>query len=97
MTEQSPIAPGEDSMERMMDGMNGGMETTPMPDVAATDGMGAVERPRPQRPSRPKAARKRKPKAKAKARKPARKRSKAKTRAKARKSGGTRTKKRGRR
>ena len=27
MTEQSPIAPGEDSMERMMDGMNGGMES----------------------------------------------------------------------
>ena len=46
-------------MERMMDGMNGGMETTaPMPDVGATDGDGAGKRPRPKRASRPKAAKK---------------------------------------
>lgn len=53
------IAPGEDSMERMMDGMNGGMETTaPMPDMGTTDGDGAIKQPRPKRRSRPKAAKK---------------------------------------
>jgi hypothetical protein len=46
-------------MERMMDGTNGGMETTaPMPDMGTTDGDVAVKRPRPKRPSRPKAAKK---------------------------------------
>lgn len=46
-------------MERMMDPMNGGMETTaPMPDMGTTDGGGAVKRPRPSRASRPKAAKK---------------------------------------
>jgi len=85
-------------MERMMDGMNGGMETTSMPEMGGFDGGGAVEPPRPKRPSRAKAAGKRKPKAKAKAGKTARKRPKAKARAKARKSGGAkRAKKRGRR
>ena len=77
------IRPGEDSMERMMDGMNGGMETTaPMPDMGATDGGGAAERPRPKR-SRPKAAKKSKPTSRA--RKAGGKRPKAKARAKARK------------
>ena len=57
-------------MERMMDGMNGGMESTaPMPDMGTTtDGDGAGKRPRPKRSSRPKAAR---PKAARKARKSA--------------------------
>jgi len=58
-------------MERMMDGMNGGMETTSMPEMGGFDGGGAVEPSRPKRPSRPKAAGKRKPQAKAKARKTA--------------------------
>lgn len=82
-------------MERMMDGMNGGMETTaPMSDMGATDGGGAA-RPRPKRRSAPKA---RKSKPKAKARKTGSKRSKGKARAKARKTGGSkRGKKRSRR
>lgn len=46
-------------MERMMDPMNGGMETTaPMSDMGTTDGGGAVKRPRPKRSTRPKAAKK---------------------------------------
>ena len=46
-------------MERMMDGMNGGMETaTPMSDMGTTDGDGAPKRPSPRRTSRPKAAKK---------------------------------------
>jgi hypothetical protein len=47
-------------MERMMDGMNGGMEaTTPMPDMGTTDGGGAApKRARPKARSRPKAAKK---------------------------------------
>jgi len=53
-------------MERMMDGMNGGMETAaPMSGMGTTDGDGAPK-PRPKRTSRPKAAR---PKAAKKARK----------------------------
>lgn len=89
------IAPGEDSMERMMDGMNGGMETTaPMPDMAPSDG-GGVARPRPKRSSQPKAARKSKPRAKA--RKAGVKGSKGKARAKARKSGGSKRAKKRRR
>jgi hypothetical protein len=80
-------------MERMMDGMNGGMETAaPMPQMGATDGGGAVARPRPKPSSRPKAAKK--------ARKPAgKKRAAKKTRAKARKPAGgkKRAAKRGRR
>jgi hypothetical protein len=98
MSEQLTHRPGEDSMERMMDGMNGGMETTaPMPDMGMTDGGGAAERPRPKRSSsRPKAAKKSKPKAKA--RKSGAKRPKAKVRAKAGKAGRSKTaKKRGRR
>jgi hypothetical protein len=46
-------------MERIMDGMNGGMETTaPMSDMGTTDGGGVPKRPRPSRSSRPKAAKK---------------------------------------
>lgn len=46
-------------MERMMDGVNGGMETTaPMPDMGTTDGDGTPRRPRPKRTGRPKAAKK---------------------------------------
>lgn len=84
-------------MERMMDGMNGDMETTaPMPDLGPTDGGGAAERPRPKRSSRPKAARKSKPTSKV--RKAGGTRPKGKARAKARKSGGSKgAKKRGRR
>jgi hypothetical protein len=79
-------------MERMMDGMNGGMETTtPMPDMGGTDGGAA--RPRSKRSSRPK-AKKSGGKSKSKARKTGGKR---KTRAKARKSGAKRSKKGGRR
>jgi hypothetical protein len=82
-------------MERMMDGMNGGMETTtPMPDMGTTDGGGAVpKRPRPKRSSRPKAAKKaRKTGGKKRAKKST------KSRAKARKtSGRKRAKKRARR
>jgi hypothetical protein len=75
-------------MERMMDAMNGGMETsTPMPEMGTTDG-GAMERPRPKRASRPKRAKKSGgSKSKAKARKSGGARGKSKTRAKARKSG----------
>jgi hypothetical protein len=83
-------------MERMMDGMNGGMETTaPMPDMAPSDGGGVVQRSRPKRSRRPKAARKSKPKAKA--RKAGGKRAKGKARAKARKSGGSKRAKKRRR
>ena len=46
-------------MERMMDGMNGGMETTsPMPDMGTTDGDGAPKRSSGKRSRRPKAAKK---------------------------------------
>jgi hypothetical protein len=86
-------------MERMMDGMNGGMESTaPMPEMGTTtDGDGAGKRPRPKR-SRPKAAR---PKAAKKARKSGGKKRAKKTikaRTKARKTTGRkRAKKRARR
>jgi hypothetical protein len=83
-------------MERMMDGMNGGMETSaPMPDMGTTDGGGAAERSRSKRPSRPKAAKKTGGKAKPRARKTGGKRSKGKARAKARKSGGSKRAKKG--
>jgi hypothetical protein len=76
-------------MERMMDAMNGGMETgAPMPEIGGTDGGGAAARPRPKRPKAVKKAPKRAA---------GKKRPKAKARAKARKTGGTRAKKRGRR
>lgn len=80
-------------MERMMDGMNGGMDTVaPMSDVGTTDGDGAPKRPRPKRSSRPKAAKKaRKTGGKKRAKK-------TKARAKSRKtSGRKRAKKRARR
>lgn len=99
MSQQLTIAPGEASMERMMDGMNGGMETAaPMSDMGTTDGDGAPKRPRPKSTSRPKAAR---PKAAKKARKSGGKKRATKTtkaRTKARKTTGRkRAKKRARR
>jgi hypothetical protein len=82
-------------MERMMDGMNGGMDTaTPMSDMGTTDGNGAApKRSRPKRSSRPKAAKKaRKTGGKKRAKKST------KSRAKARKTTGRkRAKKRSRR
>jgi hypothetical protein len=90
-------------MERMMDGMNGGMETAaPMSEMGTTDGDGAPK-PRPKRTSRPKAARPKaaRPKAAKKARKTGGKKRAKKTtkaRTKARKTTGRkRTKKRARR
>jgi hypothetical protein len=82
-------------MERTMDGLNGGMDTTmPMPEMGGTDGGGAA-RPRPKRTSRPKAAKKTR---KAAGKKRAKPKAKAKARAKTRKSSGSkRAKKRGRR
>ena len=81
-------------MERMMDGMNGGMETpAPMSDMGTTDGDRGVKPPRPKGARRPKAAKKA-PKSGGKKR--AKKTTKA--RAKARKSTGRkRAKKRARR
>jgi hypothetical protein len=91
------IALGEDSMERMMDGMNGGMETSaPMPDMGIPDNGGAAAAPaRPRRSSRPKAAKKSPSKTKSKDRKTGSKRPKAKARAKTRKSGGSKRAKKG--
>ena len=58
-------------MERMMDGMNGGMETAaPLSDMGTTDGDESAPSPRPKRTSRPKArAKAAPPKAAKKARK----------------------------
>jgi len=98
MSQQLTIALGEASMERMMDGMNGGMETAaPMSDMGTTDGDGAPKRSRPKRTTRPKAA---PPKAAKKARKSGGKKraKKTKARTKARKTTGRkRAKKRSRR
>jgi len=58
-------------MERIMDGMNGGMETAaPMSEMGTTDGDEGAAKPRPKRTSRPKArATAARPKAAKKARK----------------------------
>lgn len=83
-------------MERMMDGMNGGMETAaPMSEMGTTDGDSAPKRPRPKkRSSRPKAAAKKARKTGGKKR--AKKTTKARTKSR-KTSGRKRAKKRARR